>query len=242
MQKDVTLVVVCWNQRKVLELMLKSYVLHHYEGEPLKLILVDNHSTDDTWEWLKENQIPCYHMGENIGHENALNYIFDDIETKNCLIVDTDVEFLENVYERYSRFLVGSCKIVGDFITGDHFHFNKIKPRVGAWFLFTDIGAMKELGLKTFRDKTDWSYDVLSQYTEFVLENGFTIHHTLRLNKNIDGDIKGMDYGSHIHYGKLSWDIPKHKDREGEINMRMEYIIKQRLPLYKDVDLKGKFI
>lgn len=240
-QEDVTLVVVNFSQRPAMELMLKTYIIHHYQGSPLKLILVDNHSTDDSFEWLTQNEIPFYPMGENIGHENALNFIFDQIKTKDCLIADTDLEFLENVYDKYLPFINDTCKIVGDYITGDQLN-APVKPRVGAWFLLTDIAAMKEKRLTTFRDKPDWSYDVLSQYTEFVLENGFTIHHIPRLNKDIDHEIISMRYEGFNHIGKVSWEVEtKHRDREYEVHRRRRYIL-ERLTMYDNIELKGKFI
>ena len=120
---------------------------------------------------------------------------------------------------------------------------NPVKPRVGAWFMLTDAQALKEKGVSVFRDKNpDWSYDVGSQYTENVLKHGFTIHHTQRYNNDIDRDVVGMNYGSHWHYGKLSWNLENHRDREWEVNMRMSYIVDQRLPLYADIDLRNKFV
>lgn len=240
-QEDVTLVVVNFSQRPAMELMLKTYVIHHYHGEKLKLILVDNASTDDSFEWLQENKIPFFPMGQNLGHEQSLNFIFDEIKTKYCLIADTDVEFLSNVYDKYLPFLNDTCKIAGDYIMGDQLN-APVKPRVGAWFLLTDIAAAKDKGLKTFRDKDDWSYDVLSQYTEFVLENGFTIHHITRLNKDIDHEIISMKYDGFDHIGKVSWDVEtKHRDREYEVTRRRAYIL-HRLEIYENIDLKNKFI
>ena len=57
-QDDVSLLMVNWNGRAVMELALKSYVKQHYRGEKLKLGLIDNFSTDGSKEWLIENGIP----------------------------------------------------------------------------------------------------------------------------------------------------------------------------------------
>lgn len=240
-QDDVTLVSVAWNNKAVLELMLKSYVKHHYKGVPLKLGLIDNWSTDGTKEWLRENEVPFIDFNINAGHENALNCLYGMIQTKCCLIADTDLEFLENVYDLYLGFINDKCKLIGEYITRDRLN-ESVKPRIGAWFCMTDLQAMKDLGLKTFRDKNDWSYDVLSQYTESVLNVGYEIHHIPRLNADIDRDTIGMQYHGFNHFGKLSWNLENHRDREWEVKMRMSYIVDQRLPLYNDIDLKGKFI
>lgn len=70
--QDITLVSVSWNNKTVMELMLKSFVKHHYKGEPLKLLLVDNGSDDGSKEWLKENKIPFYDFIINLGMNNLL--------------------------------------------------------------------------------------------------------------------------------------------------------------------------
>lgn len=238
--QDITLVSVNWNNKTVMELMLKSFVKHHYKGEPLKLMLVDNGSNDGSKEWLKENNIRHIIITTNIGHEQAINAVYNYVVTKYALICDTDVEFLENVYDKYLPFLNDKCKVAGELITGDQLN-APVKQRIGAWFFMFDIEAMKEKGVNTFRAECGWDYDVGSWMTEKIFENGFTHHQIDRKKGNIDTDVLGMDYGSHIHFGKLSWNVANHMDREWEINMRMDYI-RERLKDYDDIDLKGKFI
>jgi glycosyltransferase involved in cell wall biosynthesis len=240
-QEDVSLVMVNWNGLKVMELALKSYVKHHYADKPLRLGLIDNGSSDGSKEWLKNNEIPFLDFPVNVGHENAINCLYKEVRTPVMLLVDTDVEFIENVYDKYLRFLDDKCKLIGDFITGDQLN-EVIKPRCGAWFMLTDVHAMKGKGVNTWRTKEDWSYDVGSEYTENVLINGFAIKHTPRYEGNIDRDVVGMNYGSHHHLGKMSWNLTNHRDREWEVGMRMDYVKKERLPLYENVDLKNKFV
>lgn len=239
--EDVSLLMVNWNNRKVMELALKSFIKTHYKDEPLKLLLADNGSTDDSKEWLHENEIPFYDFKMNLGHENALNCLYSELKTRYALIADTDLEFVENVYDKYLPLMDDKCKLIGDYITGDQLG-SPVKPRVGAWFMMTDALCMKGEGVTVFRrNNDDWSYDVGSEYTENVLKKGFTIHHTPRLNNDIDRDVVGMNYGSHHHFGKLSWNLANHMDREWEVKMRMSYVVDQRLPLYNDIDLKNKF-
>lgn len=69
--KDITLTSVNWNACEAMQLLLKSYVKYHYEGEPLKLMLVDNNSTDGSEDWLIDNDIPFIAMTSNVGHEAA---------------------------------------------------------------------------------------------------------------------------------------------------------------------------
>jgi len=238
--QDITLLSVNWNNKIVMELMLKSFVKYHYIGEPLKLLLVDNGSDDGSVKWLDENEIPFIDFCKNYGHEQSVNLVYNHIKTKYALLCDTDVEFLENVYDKYLPFLNDKCKVAGELITDDQLN-APIKPRIGAWFFMFDIEAMKEKGVNIFRAECGWDYDVGSWMTEKIFENGFTHHQIDRKKGNIDKDVLGMDYGSHIHFGKLSWNVANHMDREWEINMRMDYI-RERLKDYDDIDLKGKFI
>jgi len=239
-QDDVSLLMVNWNGWAVMELALKSYVKQHYRGEKLKLGLIDNNSTDGSKEWLIENNVPFLDFLVNAGHENAVNILYKELRTPCMLLSDTDVEFIENVYDKYLPLLDDKCKLIGDFITGDVLG-DPVKPRVGAWFMLSDVSAMKEKGVSIFRTKSDWSYDVGSEYTENVLLNGFSVYHTERYPGNIDRDVVGMNYGSHHHFGKMSWNLENHRDRESEVEMRMKYVKEERLPLYNDIDLKGKF-
>ena len=116
---DCSLLMVNWNNRKVMELALKSFVRTHYTGTPLKLLLIDNGSTDDSKEWLRENEIPFLDFVMNLGHENALNCLYSVLGTRYALISDTDVEYVDNVYKKYIPLLDDKCKLIGDYITGD---------------------------------------------------------------------------------------------------------------------------
>lgn len=239
MSNEVTLLTVSWNNLDCLQLMLKSYVKHHYKGEPLKLMLVDNNSTDGTIEWLQSQGVFSINLDENKGHEQAINLFYGDIFTKYCLLVDTDVEFRANVHDAYLPWLNDKCIMAGELITGDQLN-SPVKPRIGAWFNLFDIRAARKAGIETFRDKEDWSYDVGSHFTERVFETGHHHYQIDRLPSNIDRDVVGMPYGTHDHLGKMSWDLNNHGDRHDEVMMRKAYV-KERLKQYENIDLKGKF-
>lgn len=236
--KDITLVSVNWNQKKMMEVMLKSYVSHHYNGEKLNLILVDNGSIDGSKEWLIANKISHISLSDNIGHEQAINLIYPLIKTKYVLIVDTDIMFTKNVVDAYKDIFNDEIKLVGDYIT---MHTPPLVPRIAAWFFFLDIQSMREKGVDVFRDAENWIYDVGSWQTEKVLENGYKFYHTQRRNKETDenDEIIGMIYDTHIHMGKMSWDLEAHKDRISEVTKRRDYI--NKLDTYNNVDLSNKF-
>ena len=231
---DISLISVNWNQRSVMELMLKSYAVHH-PGR-LKLMLVDNGSTDGSKEWLVEQDIPFIDLPTNLGHEQALNVVYPYIRTKYALVVDTDVEFVAPVAQ-YRDCLDDNCIVAGELITRD----NGVTPRIGAWFFLFDIEAIRNKGVKKFRDSANWAYDVGGWMTEQIFNHGFT-HHQIHMKPgDIDRDVIGMNYGTHYHLGKMSWNLDNHGDRIDEVNMRRKYVI-DRLEHYKDVNIKGIYI
>lgn len=240
--KEISLVTCNWNQQPCVELLLKSYVKHHYTGEPLKLILVDNASTDGSQDWLYENEIPFVAMPENVGHENALNHIYNDIKTQYCLLNDTDVEYHANVFG-YLDEMKDNCISAGELIDNNYMNDIHIKNRISPWFWLFDISEMHKAGVKYFRDPAvdDWTYDVASWQTEQMLNLGFTNFNLPRKHWNQDNEIVSMPYEKYDHIGKVSWNLNNHGDRYSEVMRRRNYV-KERLELYKDIDLKGKFI
>ena len=238
---NITLTSVNWNQQPCVELLLKSYVRHHYTGEPLKLRLVDNGSTDGSPEWLHENKIPFTQSVENIGHENALNCIYNTISTKYCLLNDTDVEYHSNIFG-YLEEMKGDIISVGELIDKNYMNDVKIKDRISPWVWLFDIDAMRNNGVKYFRDPSveDWTYDVGSWHWEQMKTLGYGNFNLSRKPGNQDEDLISMRYGCVDHIGKVSWNLDNHGDRYGEVMRRRAYI-KERLKLYEDVDLTGKF-
>lgn len=232
---------VSFNTKEPLELTLKSYVKHHYEGKPLKLALWDNHSVDGTDAWLRDNEIPVnvHSHYENIGHEAALEIMYPLIETKYVLLSDSDVLYLQNC-NHYFDLLKDGVVAAGDLIRGDNLG-SPVKPRLGAWSIWFDIEACREAGITWFRRSTNWSYDVASEFYENIWTRNLGVHIIPRLPGHLDYDIEGMKYGTHSHYGKLSWSLEKHSDRKDEIERR-RVAITERLKEFEDIDLRGKFV
>lgn len=238
---EITLTTVNWNQQPCVELLLKSYVKHHYTGKPLKLMLVDNGSTDGSQEWLQKNEIPFVSLPENVGHENGLNHVYNEIGTKYCLLNDTDVEYHSNVFG-YIDELNDECISIGELIDKNYMNDIHIKDRISPWFWLFDIGKMRDNGVKYFRDPKveDWTYDVGSWHWEQMRNLGFTNFNISRKPGNQDEDLVSMRYGCADHIGKVSWNLDNHGDRYSEVMRRRQYV-KERLELYKDINIKNKF-
>jgi len=191
---------------------------------------------------LFENEIPYIGLPENIGHENGLNHIYNDIKTKFVLLNDTDVEYLANIYD-YTSEIEGFCLGVGELIDKNYMNTTHIKDRISPWFWIWNHSFMLANGIKYFRDPSveDWTYDVGSWHWEKMKERGFTNFNIPRKHWNQDSEVVSMPYEKFDHIGKVSWNLDNHGDRYSEVMRRRQYV-KERLELYKDIDLKGKFI
>lgn len=229
---------VSFNTKEPLELTLKSYVKHHYEGKPLKLLLADNFSQDNTKAWLHQQEIPFMDNFENIGHENMLNILYERVTTKYVLLSDSDVLYYQNC-NHYFDLLKEGVVAAGDLIRGDNLG-SPVKPRLGAWSIWFDIDACRAAGITWFRRSTNWAYDVASEFYENIWTRNLGVHIIPRLPGHLDYDIEGMKYGTHSHYGKMSWQLDKHGDRKDEIERR-RVAITEKLKEFEDIDLKGKF-
>jgi hypothetical protein len=240
-QKDITLLVVNWNQRPCIELLLKSYVQHHWIGNPLKLVLIDNGSDDGSIEWLKENDVPYYGLPNNIGHENAVNLAYTSyIKTKYVLLVDSDVQFKNYVHD-YIDNLDNIVISAGELIDKNFINEIKIKDRISPWFTLFNYERAREAGIDIFRTNQDWTYDVGSEFYERIIKAGFQNFNIERLPGNQDDDLVSMKYRKFRHWGKVSWDVFEHLDRVTEI-VKRRVAIMEELRVYSGVDLKNKFI
>jgi hypothetical protein len=239
MRSDCTLLSINWNNRPCLELMLKSYVKYHYKGEPLKLILGDNASQDDSLQFYVDNGIPYYREPLNIGHEQLVDKLYPRIPTKYVLLVDSDIIFNEDC-SVYLDSLNDTTVAAGDLIRDDKLT-EPIKPRIAPWFILFDIETCRKHGITYFRNNTGWNYDVGSQFYENVWQSNLGVHIIPRLPGNQDLDLEGMSYSKFSHLLRMSWDLKKHSDREGEVMKRREYV-ESRLNDFKDIDLRGKFV
>ena len=100
----VTIMVPCWNEQSTISKTVHSLLNLNYPKDKLKIMLIDDGSTDNTWEVIQKfqnkKQIEIYHK-ENGGKHSALNFGL----TKNtsdligCLDADSyvDKDALKNI-------------------------------------------------------------------------------------------------------------------------------------------------
>lgn len=94
---SVTLIVPCWNEEKTLAKTIFSLLALEYPKDKLKLLLVDDGSTDSTWELMQQfaqnPQIAIY-TKPNGGKHTALNFALEKVSTEfvGCLDADSFVD------------------------------------------------------------------------------------------------------------------------------------------------------
>ncbi len=241
--ETVTLLSVNWNQQPAMELMLRSYTKHHYTGIPLHLMLVDNGSTDGSKEWLRENNIPFLDIAQhtfppyaNAGHERAINFAYNKVQTQYVLLADSDIEFQTNIHT-YLPLLTETGISIGELWEHHNYEGHELKPRILPWFWVFDIQLMKGKGTHAFRGDgcTDWTYDVGAWYWEKMKNLGFTNHNLT----HVVSPHGWWQYDKFIHYGQIST-APEYLPGT-DVVARRKHIV-NHVKTYQDVSLKNVFI
>ncbi len=93
---SVTIVVPCWNEEKTVSGTIHSVLKLDYPKNKLKVMVVDDGSTDNTWsvvQSFKNNPQVLLHRKENGGKHTALNYAISKMDTEliGCLDADSYV-------------------------------------------------------------------------------------------------------------------------------------------------------
>lgn len=142
--KRVTIIIPHWNRRFLLEKSIPS--LKNQTFRALKILVVDNGSTDDSMEWLEENHpdVERLILPENIGYAPGANKGLELAETEyvsfysNDVIADPDwltslVDAMDNNHDM--GFCVG--KILWSdtpgiiYAAGDHYGINGFPYNIG---------------------------------------------------------------------------------------------------------------
>jgi cellulose synthase/poly-beta-1,6-N-acetylglucosamine synthase-like glycosyltransferase len=93
----VTIIVPCWNEEKTVSATVNSLLNLNYPKDKLKIMIVDDGSTDSTWQVIQKfankKQIEIYHK-ENGGKHTALNLGLSKLSTDlvGCLDADSFVD------------------------------------------------------------------------------------------------------------------------------------------------------
>lgn len=90
---DITFIIPCWNEEKMISRTVNSLLDLIYPKDRLKIFLVDDGSTDNTWEVMQSYesnpQIKIFKK-ENGGKHTALNYALQFVDTELVASFDAD--------------------------------------------------------------------------------------------------------------------------------------------------------
>ena len=153
----VSVLIPAWNESKVIRRTVESILRYHYDFE-VEIVIVDDGSTDNTWEILQEldaeyPSVKIYDK-ENGGKAKALNYgLFIGVTTDYTLIIDADTIVADGeTIPRLARWF-GDPKIgVVAGRTKAGYRGKGLRERMLAEFQSTEY----DLGIAVMRTAQDW--------------------------------------------------------------------------------------
>jgi GT2 family glycosyltransferase len=156
----VTVIVLCWNNRDLLEGFFQSVYDQTYKN--WQIIMVDNGSADDSVKYTKKNhpKVRLIETGKNlgfaIGNNVGIKAALEDPEVQYVLLLNTDATLREDWMEKMVAFAVAHPAAAGlQSITLDYYD-HKVTDSCGILIddhaLATQIGyRQKHLAPKTMR-------------------------------------------------------------------------------------------
>jgi cellulose synthase/poly-beta-1,6-N-acetylglucosamine synthase-like glycosyltransferase/peptidoglycan/xylan/chitin deacetylase (PgdA/CDA1 family) len=152
-----SILVPAWNESKVIRRTVESILRYTYDFE-LEIVIVDDGSTDDTWEIMKQlaAEYPAVKIfnKENGGKAKALNYgLFIGVTTDLTMIIDADTIVADgNTIPRLARWFADpGCGVVAGR-TKAGYRGQGLFQRMLSEFQSTEY----DLGIATLRTAQDW--------------------------------------------------------------------------------------
>jgi cellulose synthase/poly-beta-1,6-N-acetylglucosamine synthase-like glycosyltransferase/peptidoglycan/xylan/chitin deacetylase (PgdA/CDA1 family) len=155
--EKVSVLVPAWNESKVIRRTVESILRYDYAFE-IEIVIIDDGSTDDTWEILKQldaeyPEVRIFNK-ENGGKAKALNYgLFIGVTTDYTLIIDADtiVQDAETIPRLARWFADPVCGVVAGR-TKAGYRGQGLFQRMLSEFQSTEY----DLGIATLRTAQDW--------------------------------------------------------------------------------------
>jgi len=181
----VSVLIPAWNESKVIRRTVESILRHHYEFD-LEIVIVDDGSTDNTWEILQQLRaeypsVKIYDK-ENGGKAKALNYgLFIGVTSDYTLIIDADTIVADGeTIPRMARWFVNPKIGVVAGRTKAGYRGKGLRERMLAEFQ----SAEYDLGIAVLRTAQDWMNGIVivpgscSMFRTALLReiNGFKSH------------------------------------------------------------------
>ncbi|NDW10671.1 glycosyltransferase family 2 protein [Dysgonomonas sp. 520] len=95
--KKVSVVILNWNGRKLLEQFLPS-VTKYSQGDSVDIIVADNNSSDDSVSFIRENypSVKLILLPDNYGYAGGYNKALAQVDSEYVVLLNSDVEVTEN--------------------------------------------------------------------------------------------------------------------------------------------------
>ncbi len=145
----ITILVAAYNEAASILDTLESIDRQAYPG-PLKVIVINDGSTDNTLERLRSIHYPWLHvldMGRNVGKARALTYALEQVTTQLTLTVDGDSYLyknaLANLVRRYLSDPENTRAVAGAVLVRNSR--KNLVTRIQEWDYFHGIAAIKRL-------------------------------------------------------------------------------------------------
>lgn len=114
--KELAVIILNWNGRKLLEEFLPTAVKHTSAPE-VQLFVADNGSTDDSLEWLTNNfpEVKTLVLEKNYGFAEGYNRAIEMTRFPYTILLNSDVEVTENWWQPLLKFMkenpeAGACQ------------------------------------------------------------------------------------------------------------------------------------
>ena len=147
-----SVVVVAHNEEKMINPLLESMLVLNYPLDQLEVILVDDNSSDNTWEIIssfanqhhhikaiKSNNIYSDYKGKKAGLQSALDIAKNEI----LVFTDADASVPSNWLESYNKYFTERTGLVIGYIRGENITYMKRYKRIissGIFAAFSGIG------------------------------------------------------------------------------------------------------
>ena len=176
-----TIITCSYNTPLITECMLRSYCKYH--GGQHRIIVIDNSTNDETKIMLDKYRVP-YVDGNTItknkdwsSHYLGLDWAVKNCTTPNCLILDTDILFKENIYLLFERFVDDKDVVaLGPHCTEYKTDTKRILPRIHSCFMMLDVEFFNKHCDLTFSDSVSdgleegQAYDVGSYLYKRIID------------------------------------------------------------------------